>query len=98
MQEAFHPGKLIEKELQEIDIHNWASQPWTSASDRYDEHDGPSAQQAHRFGHPRLRVLAFGGKVSFAATESEALYGHMEGALKAGERAAAEAFSCVHGM
>jgi len=93
--QALGDGITMTQEVKEIKIHNWASSPWTSVSEQYNQHDGPSARQAHRFGHPSLRRQAFGGSVSFASTETEPAYGHMEGALQSGERSAAESVAYI---
>jgi monoamine oxidase len=85
----------ILQELKDVKVHNWASQRWTSVSNSYDHKNfnfdlQASVEQAHKFGNPNLRQPIFHGAISFAATESQSAYGHMEGALQAGERVAKE--------
>jgi len=77
-------GLEIKAMLNNIIIKNWMEDKWV-----YTQADnGIAMAQAHKFGDPDLRTIH--GRVHFAGTETENEYGHMEGALRAGERAAKE--------
>ena len=79
--EALAPAfgaKRVSEEL--VDVH---AKAWIADDLTYN----PGGDQ-REFGHPHLREPH--GAIHFAGTESEDEYGHVEGALKAAERAAAE--------
>ena len=68
----------VRDELRAVHCKAWAADALTF-----------DAKGSHReYGHAALRAPH--GRVHFAGTESEALHGHVEGALAAGERAARE--------
>jgi len=56
---------------------------------------GGAGATGRAYGHPHLRDPD--GRVFFAGTESEAAHGHVEGALSAGARAAAEVSALLRG-
>jgi len=67
-------------------IHDWRSEAFTSPP-------GVEALQSYElFGHPVFSTAELGGRLHWASTETApAFAGHIEGALLAGERAAAAA-------
>ena len=79
--------------LHQIQIHNWVSQPFTSSQNGSDTTTNTSAvgniPPSYLFGNSELRK-PFDDNIFFSSTETEQEHGHMEGALKAGERAAAK--------
>lgn len=84
-------GSQAESELQHIQYTNWLDEQWTTAQD-----DGKGAQ-TRGFGDPSLRRPLFEGCLIFAGTETEQEQGHMEGAVRSGQRAAKQAFAmCGH--
>lgn len=57
--------------------------------ERYTTPAHPAAAPAQAFGHPVLQHATLGGRVSWASTETSTAYaGHLEGAVRAGLRAA----------
>ena len=77
-------GDVVERELLECTVKSWATEPQTYAK-------GGS----HRdYGHALLKKpLPWG--VHFAGTETESENGHVEGAVRAGERAAQEVLASL---
>ena len=77
-------GASVSEELSSVSCKTWITDPLTY-----------NPEGTHRdYGHPLLRrATAFG--VHFAGTETEAANGHVEGAIAAGERAAAEVMASL---
>mgnify|MGYP006087704221 CR=1 FL=1 len=80
-------AELVEEQLETVAVKSWVSDPLSFA--------GIEAQ-GRDYGHSLLRAATEWG-VHFAGTESEAENGHVEGAIKAGERAAREVASALKG-
>ena len=83
---AVYGSKVVESSLRSIEVKLWQNDPLTHAP-------LPPPSRGVDLGHPALRRrVEWGGSgvsLVFAGTESEAEHGHIEGALKAAERAAA---------
>jgi monoamine oxidase len=64
-------------------VQDWSAQTWTSPADASRHND------FSLFGHARYQQAALGGRLHWASTETAVEFaGHIEGALRAGERAA----------
>ena len=80
-------SEVVESALKSIEVKLWRE------NDPFSLAPLPSPRRSVEFGHSLLRKPAkWGGSgvaLVFSGTESEAENGHIEGALRAGERAAA---------
>lgn len=88
-------SRLFRVDLQEVerlvlDVHfvDWRAERLTNTP----ELEGGSHDQV---GNPTLGAPAANDTLLFAGTETERCYGHMEGAVRAGERAAREALQAL---
>lgn len=119
LSQIFNTKKII-SDIHDIQIHNWAIEPFTSSfvksptittttSCSYNSgssvssssttllntYSADSVPPSFLFGNSELRKQ-LGDNIFFSSTETEQESGHMEGALKAGERVAAQAFNFVY--
>jgi monoamine oxidase len=114
LSQVFNSRNIL-SDLYDIQIHNWAIEPFTSSlvnspttmtnhssgrpsssssTTLLNTHNTNSVPPSFMFGNAELRK-PLGDNIFFSSTETEQESGHMEGALKAGERVAAQAIDFV---
>ena len=103
---AFGGAAAVEAQLRAVHCKAWAADPftfegaavsaapgasglgYTNKKQQQQQQQQPQPLMHRDYGHGDLRAPH--GRLHFAGTESEALHGHVEGALAAAERAARE--------
>ena len=86
---ALYGSETVSAELVSVHHAAWIGDELTYAPPPLGDSDSGKGDPRRLYGHPLLqRPLQWG--VHFAGTETEAESGHVEGAIKAGKRAAAE--------
>ena len=76
-----------ERLLLNISFHNWIDDPWTCDDPKsllLKKHNSCMADM-HSFGNSKLREPLY-HSIYFASTKTENEYGHIQGALKSGQR------------
>lgn len=75
-------GPQVESEMISISFKNWMDDEWVTPRNFV------PPKSSLGFGHPLLREPLFDGRVILSGTETETEHGHMEGAVRSGNRAA----------
>lgn len=81
-------AELIQNQIREVSVMPWSGEHFTYAANPYGEDEGETDPRPG-YGHPLLKEPTEWG-VHWAGTETEAALGHVEGAVRSGERAAEE--------